>query len=312
MSSDPLSSIAASINDLKWEISKFNSTISGGLSTLESRLNNILDRMNSLIEEVQVLKKELEVTKGVLSTRIVEVWATSLFIEYISVRNRLQGVKGFLEETKKMAESAKARYREKYAEIINNYLVQVRDFLRQFLRIASNEFDVLRRIILLEKRIPLFYEVLTSGELDRNLLDVIFKEDMLRRTESVSEISSDLNRIVDLLRKASGVADEIRREVFPIDGRDLGLEYDELIIFFPIGRLVAQLGNERIVKDYTVSFEGNNLSLGKRALDYAGDKLKMFELSVDRDVLQKLKSYLVSEVARDDLEERLIADSLEV
>jgi len=312
VSSDPLSSIAASINDLKWEISKFNSTISGGLSTLESRLNNILDRMNSLIEEVQVLKKELEVTKGVLSTRIVEVWATSLFIEYISVRNRLQGVKGFLEETKKMAESAKARYREKYAEIINNYLVQVRDFLRQFLRIASNEFDVLRRIILLEKRIPLFYEVLTSGELDRNLLDVIFKEDMLRRTESVSEISSDLNRIVDLLRKASGVADEIRREVFPIDGRDLGLEYDELIIFFPIGRLVAQLGNERIVKDYTVSFEGNNLSLGKRALDYVGDKLKMFELSVDRDVLQKLKSYLVSEVARDDLEERLIADSLEV
>ncbi len=312
MSSDSLWRVAAGINDLKREIDNLSYIASTGLNALKSQLDDILARMNSLIKEIQDLQREFAVTREVLSTRMVEIWATSLLVEYISVRNRLQGVKELLEEMKERTGLAETRYREKYVEIIENYLVQVRDFLRQFMRIASNEFDVLRRIISLEERISSIYDVFTSGELDRDLLDAIFKEDILRRSESMSEILSDLNRTVDLLRKAGGVADEIRREVFPIEGRDLELESDELLIFFPVGRLIAQLGDERVIEDYTVSFRGKSLSIGERALDYVGDEVERFESDVDGDVLRKLKSYLVSEVAMDDLEEQLIAESLGV
>ena len=313
MESSDLSSIMSRLARIESKVDGLGIEIRALKSDLRTLMGELIRETREINRNLETINSNITETRLDLSARLLMVKALSALLDYADIRSRLDSLKVIKKAMTEKMEEVLRIFREKYGEIMRDYLNAIGDFFNQFVRRARNDLELMRSILRNEERVEALYATLEPEYVDDEILDIAVSRDIAKRIEALKDIKEKLTAAADELEQASKVAENFYNLLLKYEVKGLRPPSDRQLLLLPVVKVSVRLGEDEF-EDTTgplLSWETRN-ALSEQAARYVSESIENYPLPLsDRDA-ERLKELLLGLAESDDERELLEKVEIEV
>lgn len=297
------------------ESSRYYTEIHEAISRLERKVDSLrgevdymtrsLERaLDKLIEKAGEINANISVTRRDISARLLATKLVLTYIDYTAAKSRLLAMKNVQKKLMRRMQEATNIFKEKFGEIMRDYLDSIRDFYIQFTRRVKNDLFLLEWVKNNEFYVEDMYRTLDPQYVDPELLDIVINKDIVMRIKSLKNITKNLEKAADVLEEASNVSSNFQKllQKYEIAATVPEVQY----ILLPVVRVEVEFGGRKKSKVFGPTNSWEKMpTFTEKMIRYVDQKILDFPSEVTREKQEAVKELLLS-LARNDEEKMLI------
>ncbi|RLE80147.1 MAG: hypothetical protein DRJ52_07015 [Thermoprotei archaeon] len=279
-----------------------------------TNLRSALDNLDSLIRsetnvKLDAILDEVEKTRLDVAARLILFKSALLAIDYLRYDAREKALLEYLSFLESKMKESENILKEKYAEVIKDYLNLIENILDQFMRISSGEFEILQHTLKLEKDVSFLYDLLKPEYVDRDIVDLAMQVDVDKRLKSIQRIKDRLSKAAKMLEEASTSVDRLKKSIADYEFDSIRKVKNKAYLFLPVLRVEVCLdGRKESIITGPVLRKGSISALSTKAAKTVSFFIENFPATITKRELAEIKKRVLKLATSDD-EVRLIEEA---
>jgi len=260
--------------------------------------------LSELIEKAGEINTNISITRRDISARLLATKLVLTYIDYTTIKSRLLAMKNVREKLRQRMQEVVNIFKEKFSEIMRDYLNAIGDFYNQFVRRVKNDLLLLKELKDNEYYVDEMYRTLEPQYVDPELVDIVINRDIVMRIESLKNATMNLENAASVLEEASNVSSNFLKLLQKYEIAAAGPEVQYILL--PVVRVEVEFGGEKKSKVFGPTNSWEKMpKFSERMARYAEQRILDFPSEMTEERLEAVKELLLS-LARNDEEKKLI------